>query len=48
MLVPIGEGEREMIDSRSKIESQRVAALVFAFLAGMSAVSTAVLPAILN
>jgi hypothetical protein len=31
-----------------KIETQRIAAIVFAFLAGMSAVSTAVAPAILH
>jgi hypothetical protein len=48
ILVPLGEREREMIDTQNRIEARRVAALVFAFLAGMSAVSTAVAPAIMH
>jgi hypothetical protein len=47
-LVSADGREREMIDTPNKIEARRVAALVFAFLAGMSAVSTAVAPAIMH
>lgn len=37
-----------MINENNKIEAHRVAALVFALLAGISAVTTAVAPAIVN
>jgi hypothetical protein len=47
-LVPIDEREREMIDESNKIEAHRVAAILFAIFAGVSAVSTAVAPAILS
>jgi hypothetical protein len=47
-LVRITQREREMIDANKTIEVHKVAALVFALLAGLSAVSTAVIPAIVN
>jgi hypothetical protein len=47
-LVRITQREREMIDANKTMEVQKVAALVFALLAGLSAVSTAVIPAIVN
>jgi hypothetical protein len=48
ILISADGREREMIDTQNKIEARRVAALVFALLAGMSAVSTAVAPAIMH
>jgi len=40
--------EREMIDFNPDLRAHRIAALVFAFLSGVSAISVAVAPAITN
>jgi hypothetical protein len=37
-----------MDDFRNKLEMRRIAALFFALLSGVAAVSTAVVPAVLN
>jgi hypothetical protein len=40
------EGEREMIDFKNRLNERRIVTMFFALLAGISAVSMAVLPAI--
>jgi hypothetical protein len=47
-LVPIEEGEREMTEHEIELQKRRAASLFFALLSGMVAVSSAVVPAILN
>lgn len=47
-LVRFTQEEREMFDANNRIEAHRVAALVFALVAGISAVTTAIAPAIVN
>jgi hypothetical protein len=42
------QGEREMIDFNGDLMTKRTAALVFALMAAMSAVSSAVAPAIIH
>jgi hypothetical protein len=46
-LVSINEREREMIDFNNELRAHRIVTLIFAALAGISAISTAVAPAIL-
>jgi hypothetical protein len=45
---PIAEREHEMFGSESSLQSRQLLAVFFAFVSGVSAVSTAVLPAVLH
>jgi len=47
-LVHLVKREREMTHFTAELETRRAAALFFALLSGIAAVSTAVVPAILN
>ena len=47
-IVRLTQEERDMFDDNNRIEAHRIAALVFALVAGISAVTTAIAPAIVN